>query len=61
MKTDSFVERHLGPTKTEVQEMLKTIGVDNLDTYKISLMQDFAGFMDEAKIFVQEDFDITVK
>jgi acyl carrier protein phosphodiesterase len=36
-------------------------GVDNLDTYKISLMQDFAGFMDEAKIFVQEDFDITVK
>jgi len=31
MKTDSFVERHLGPTKTEVQEMLKTIGVDTLD------------------------------
>ena len=31
MKTDSFVERHLGPTQNEVQEMLKTIGVKNLD------------------------------
>jgi len=31
MKTDSFVERHLGPTKNEVQEMLKTIGVASLD------------------------------
>ena len=31
MKTDSFVERHLGPTKNEVHEMLKTVGVDSLD------------------------------
>jgi len=31
MKTDSFAERHLGPTKNEVQEMLKTIGVNSLD------------------------------
>ena len=31
MKTDSFVERHLGPSENEVQEMLKTIGVKNLD------------------------------
>ncbi len=31
MKTDSFVERHLGPTEGEVQEMLKTIGIKNLD------------------------------
>jgi glycine dehydrogenase len=31
MKTDSFVERHLGPTKNEVLEMLKTIDTDSLD------------------------------
>jgi glycine dehydrogenase len=31
MKTDSFVERHLGSTENQAQEMLKTIGVKNLD------------------------------
>ncbi len=31
MQTDSFVLRHLGPRKNEVQEMLKTIGVKSLD------------------------------
>jgi len=36
-------------------------GVDDLDTHEISLRQDFAGFMDEAKIFVQEEFGITVR
>jgi acyl carrier protein phosphodiesterase len=36
-------------------------GVDDLDTHEVSLRQDFAGFMDEAKIFVQEEFGITVR
>ncbi len=36
-------------------------GVDDLDTHEVSLMQDFAGFMDEAKIFVKEEFGITVR
>ena len=31
MKTDSFVERHLGPTHNEVSEMLATIGIKSLD------------------------------
>ncbi|MCK0131018.1 aminomethyl-transferring glycine dehydrogenase [Flavobacteriaceae bacterium F08102] len=31
MKTDSFALRHLGPRESEVQEMLKTIGVSSLD------------------------------
>ncbi len=30
MKTDSFVERHLGPKEEEVKKMLKTIGIDSL-------------------------------
>ena len=36
-------------------------GVDDLDTHEVSLMKDFAGFMNEAKIFVQEEFGITVR
>ncbi len=31
MQTDSFVLRHLGPRKNEVQDMLKTIGLNSLD------------------------------
>jgi len=31
MKTDSFAERHLGPTNDEIREMLATIGIKNLD------------------------------
>jgi len=31
MKTDSFALRHLGPRESEVQEMLKTIGVSSLE------------------------------
>ena len=31
MQTDSFVLRHLGPGQKEVDEMLKTIGVDSLE------------------------------
>ncbi|HXG31673.1 MAG TPA: glycine dehydrogenase, partial [Thermodesulfobacteriota bacterium] len=31
-KTDSFARRHIGPSKTELEEMLDTIGVDSLDT-----------------------------
>ena len=36
-------------------------GVDDLGAHEISLIQDFAGFMNEAKIFVQEEFGITVR
>ncbi|MDP3311965.1 aminomethyl-transferring glycine dehydrogenase [Lutibacter sp.] len=32
MKTDSFVLRHIGPRESEINEMIKTIGVDSLDT-----------------------------
>ncbi len=31
MQTDSFVLRHLGPRKNQVQDMLKTIGVKSMD------------------------------
>ncbi len=31
MQTDSFITRHLGPRKKDVQEMLKSIGVKSLD------------------------------
>lgn len=31
MKTDSFVLRHIGPSKNEVNEMVKTIGVSSVD------------------------------
>ena len=31
MKTDSFVLRHIGPSKNEVSEMVKTIGVSSVD------------------------------
>ncbi|WP_372745632.1 aminomethyl-transferring glycine dehydrogenase [Lutibacter sp.] len=31
MKTDSFVLRHLGPRKNEVNEMIKTIGVSSIE------------------------------
>ncbi len=31
MQTDSFVVRHLGPRKKDVEQMLKTIGVDSLE------------------------------
>ena len=31
MKTDSFVLRHIGPSKNEVNEMVKTIGVSSID------------------------------
>lgn len=31
MQTDSFAVRHLGPRKKDVEQMLKTIGVDSLD------------------------------
>ncbi|MGH7807778.1 MAG: aminomethyl-transferring glycine dehydrogenase [Thermodesulfobacteriota bacterium] len=30
--TDSFAARHIGPNKTDLQEMLKVVGVDSLDT-----------------------------
>ena len=36
-------------------------GVDDLVAHEGSLLEDFAGFMNEATIFVQEDFDITLK
>ena len=35
-------------------------GVDDLDTHEVSLMQDFTSFMNEAKTFVKEEFEITV-
>lgn len=35
-------------------------GVDDLDTHKVSLKQDFEDFLSEATIFVQEEFGITV-
>ncbi|MGB5464329.1 MAG: aminomethyl-transferring glycine dehydrogenase [Aureibaculum sp.] len=31
MKTDSFAIRHLGPNENDVQEMLKTIGIESID------------------------------
>ena len=31
MKTDAFVLRHIGPRKNEVQEMIKTIGLNSVD------------------------------
>ena len=31
MKTDSFTLRHLGPSETEIKEMLKSVGVENLE------------------------------
>ena len=31
MKTDSFVVRHIGPRKNEVNEMIKTIGVSSIE------------------------------
>ena len=36
-------------------------GVDDLVAHEGSLLEDFAGFLNEATLFVQEDFDITVK
>jgi glycine dehydrogenase len=30
--TDSFAARHIGPNKTDLQEMLKAVGADSLDT-----------------------------
>ncbi|TNF48444.1 MAG: DUF479 domain-containing protein [Deltaproteobacteria bacterium] len=36
-------------------------GVDDLVAHEDSLLEDFAGFLNEATLFVQEDFDITVK
>ena len=30
MQTDSFVLRHLGPNRKEIDQMLKTVGVDSL-------------------------------
>lgn len=35
-------------------------GVDDLNTHEVSLMQDFTGFMNEAKMFVKKEFGITV-
>ena len=31
MKTDAFALRHIGPRENEIQQMLKTIGVDSID------------------------------
>ena len=31
MKTDSFVLRHVGPREKEVNEMVKTIGINSID------------------------------
>jgi len=31
MNTDSFAQRHIGPRKSDLNKMLKTIGVDSLD------------------------------
>ena len=36
-------------------------GVDDLVAHEGLLLEDFAGFLNEATHFVQEDFDITVK
>ena len=35
--------------------------VEDLDAHEVSLVQDFAAFMNEAKIFVKEEFGITVR
>jgi acyl carrier protein phosphodiesterase len=35
-------------------------GVNDLDTHEVALIQDFAEFMNEAKVFVKEEFGITV-
>jgi len=36
-------------------------GVDDLVTHEVSLMQDFADFMSEAKVFVKNEVGITVR
>jgi acyl carrier protein phosphodiesterase len=36
-------------------------GVDDLATHEVSLQQDFADFINEAKVFVKEEFSITIR
>ena len=31
MKTDAFALRHIGPRENDIQQMLKTIGVESID------------------------------
>ena len=31
MRTDAFALRHIGPRENEIQQMLKTIGVESID------------------------------
>jgi len=31
MRTDKFVERHIGPNEEEIQKMLATIGANSVD------------------------------
>jgi glycine dehydrogenase len=40
MQTDSFVLRHLGPSRDEVNEMLKTIGVESLQELVYNTVPD---------------------
>ena len=40
MQTDSFVLRHLGPSRKEVSEMLKTIGVESLQELVTNTVPD---------------------
>jgi glycine dehydrogenase len=40
MQTDSFVLRHLGPSRKEVSDMLKTIGVESLQELVTNTVPD---------------------
>jgi len=40
MKTDSFALRHIGPRETDLQHMLKTIGVDSIEQLVYETLPD---------------------
>ena len=40
MKTDSFALRHIGPRETDLQHMLKTIGVDSIERLVYETLPD---------------------
>ena len=40
MKTDAFALRHIGPRETDLQHMLKTVGVDSLEQLVYETLPD---------------------
>lgn len=40
MKTDAFALRHIGPRETDLQHMLKTIGVDSIEQLVYETLPD---------------------